>query len=101
MKKYTFSIPVLWEVSSFVEVKASSLEEACEIAQDADLPEATEVSYIDGSFEVNYDVAEYYNEDVLETIKVDRTPKKNLPLLIGQLKHDMAKKRFEERLKNG
>ena len=97
--KYKFNIPVCWEVSSEIEIEAASMEEAIQKAHDADLPVGS--SYVDGSFEVDMDVAEYLNRDIEEAIKVDNTPYENLPLLIDTLKWDKAKNRLNERLKEG
>ena len=63
----TFKIPVRWELSSFVEVEAETLEEAIESAikyeheVGYELPKDGE--YIDGSFEVDGDEewAEIFN----------------------------------------
>ncbi len=97
--EYEFYVPVTWEVSSSYNIKASSYDEACEKAKDMDLPD--DGQYIDGSFEISYDFGEDANEDVFELKKVDETSSEDLPLLIGTLKHDKAKKRLEERLQSG
>lgn len=96
---YVFTIPVSWEVSSSYSVRALSFEQACKKADHLDLPADGE--YIDGSFEVNYDCGKYMNENVFELMKVDKTPFEDLPLLVDTLKHDLAKDRLEERLKEG
>jgi len=93
-KKYTFEIPVSWTVCTDLEIKAGSLKEAIEIANASPLP--TGGDYLDASFEVG--CAEEANESVLEAIKVDQTPLKELPTLIGSLETDEAKDRLKERL---
>lgn len=49
-------LPVTWQVSSFVEVDAKSIQDAIENFDGTlyDLPEA-DVEYIDGSFQLNLD----------------------------------------------
>ena len=61
MNKY--KIPVSWSVCGIMEVEANSLEDAIDKAEDMPLP--TDTDYIDGSFEVNRDMLEYYNENGL------------------------------------
>ena len=52
----TFNIPVFWELSSIIEIKANTLTEAIEIANKArKLP--TDGKYIDESYQVNTDSA--------------------------------------------
>lgn len=57
MKK-TFKIPVLWEVSAFIEIEADTLEKAIEIfdiiEDEVSLPIDSE--YIDGSFRREQDI---------------------------------------------
>jgi len=63
MNKY-YEIPCVWEVYGTLEVEASSLEEAIELAEDTEqygLPET--YGYIDGSFQVDRDIAEEINKD--------------------------------------
>lgn len=99
MKLYTFTIPVSWMLCSEVTIQATSLEEAHAIADGSPLPD--DGQYIDGSWEVNIDCMDELNKGVLEMMKVDKTPIKDLPLLVGTLKTDQGKKRFEQRLKKG
>ena len=63
MSKY-YEIPCSWEVYGTVEVEASRLEEAIKLAEDTELYGLPETyDYIDGSFEVDRDVAEEMNKD--------------------------------------
>ncbi len=59
-----YKIPCTWTVSGVVEVEADSLDTAKLLADDAPLP--TESDYVDGSFEVNYAMLDYYNENGIE-----------------------------------
>tara|TARA_R110000868_G_scaffold60526_3_gene184740 strand:+ start:921 stop:1109 length:189 start_codon:yes stop_codon:yes gene_type:complete len=56
-----YKIPVTWTVCGVMEIEADNLDEAILLADDAPLP--TESDYIDGSFEVNEPMLEYYNEN--------------------------------------
>ena len=63
MAKY-YEIPCVWEVYGTLEVEASSLEEAIELAEDTErygLPDNSD--YVDGSFQVDRDIAEEINKD--------------------------------------
>ena len=62
MSKY-YEIPCSWEVYGTLEVEASSLEEAIELAERDDSPMPDASDYVDGSFEVDRDVAEEINKD--------------------------------------
>ena len=62
MSKY-YEIPCSWEVYGTVEVEANSLEEAIELAERDDSPMPDASDYVDGSFEVDRDVAEEINKD--------------------------------------
>jgi hypothetical protein len=62
MSKY-YEIPCSWEVYGTMEVEASSLEEAIELAERDDSPMPDASDYVDGSFEVDRDVAEEINKD--------------------------------------
>lgn len=59
----TFKIPVYWTESAEIDIEANSLEEAIEIVQYQypNLPKEHE--YIDGSFEVNEEVARELNDE--------------------------------------
>lgn len=57
MKNYT--IPVLWQVYSYMEIEASSLDEAIEIASDSPLPQGSE--YIEDSFMIDHDAISQHN----------------------------------------
>lgn len=58
MKEYR--IPVCWMMYGFEDVRANSLEEAIEIAENA--PGLPYGEYIDGSFEVDVDAIDEHNE---------------------------------------
>ncbi len=47
-----FKIPVAFTVLSTVEIEATSFEDACAAAYEADLPPKTEWQYLDDSFHV-------------------------------------------------
>jgi len=95
---YEFQIPCTWECCGYYHVEAYSLEGAIKKAEDTgDLPEQSE--YIDGSFEINYDVVEEANRILLEIMKIKQTPKEKLPLLMGQIESEEAKTILNERLK--
>jgi high-affinity K+ transport system ATPase subunit B len=59
MKKFT--IPVLWQVYSCMEIEANSLDEAIEIAEDSNLPKDGE--YVDGSFIIDHDAISDHNQN--------------------------------------
>ena len=63
MSKY-YEIPCVWEVYGTLEVEANNLEEAIELAEDTErygLPDISD--YVDGSFQVDRDIAEEINKD--------------------------------------
>jgi len=62
MSKY-YEIPCSWEVYGTMEVEANSLEEAIKLAERDDSPMPDDSDYVDGSFEVDRDVAEEMNKD--------------------------------------
>ena len=62
MGKY-YEIPCTWEVYGTVEIEADSLEEAIELAERDDSPMPDESDYVDGSFQVDRDIAEEINKD--------------------------------------
>ena len=57
-KKETYRIPCSWECYGEVKVEAETLQEAVEIAYEGPLPWSHE--YVDGSFEVDIELAEFY-----------------------------------------
>ena len=63
MSKY-YEIPCTWEVYGTVEIEADSLEEAIELAERDDSPMPDDSDYVDGSFQVDRDIAEEINKDV-------------------------------------
>ena len=62
MSKY-YEIPCVWEVYGTLEVEANSLEEAIELAERDDSPMPDDSDYVDGSFQVDRDIAEEINTD--------------------------------------
>ncbi len=60
MKK-TFIIPVSWQMSGTYRIEADSLEDAINEADHLPLPNQEDSEFIDGSFEVNKDMIEFYN----------------------------------------
>ena len=62
MGKY-YEIPCTWEVYGTIEIEADSLEEAIELAERDDSPMPDDSDYVDGSFQVDRDVAEEINKD--------------------------------------
>jgi len=58
-----YEIPCSWEVYGTVEVAANSLDAAIEKVEDEDFPLPSRSSYIDGSFEVDYDIAKDINDE--------------------------------------
>ena len=99
--KYKFAIPISYLMSDLVMVEAESVEEAVNIVNNTYHFEDQDPEYVDGSFEINYDVIEEYEENQIaeEMIKIDKTSKKDLPLLINKLKHEKAKAYLESKFK--
>ena len=62
MGKY-YEIPCTWEVYGTIEIEADSLEEAIELAERDDSPMPDDSDYVDGSFQVDRDIAEGINKD--------------------------------------
>jgi len=62
MGKY-YEIPCTWEVYGTIEIEADSLEEAIELAERDDSPMPDDSDYVDGSFQVDRDIAEEINKD--------------------------------------
>ena len=62
MGKY-YEIPCTWEVYGTIEIEADSLEEAIELAERDDSPMPNDSDYVDGSFQVDRDIAEEINKD--------------------------------------
>lgn len=56
----TWRIPVTWSMCSVIEVEASDLESAMDIARDenSDIPLPTDGYYVDGSWELSHDDVE-------------------------------------------
>ena len=62
MGKY-YEIPCTWEDYGTIEIEADSLEEAIELAERDDSPMPNDSDYVDGSFQVDRDIAEEINKD--------------------------------------
>ena len=62
MGKY-YEIPCTWEVYGTVEIEADSLEESIELSERDDSPMPDDSDYVDGSFQVDRDIAEEINKD--------------------------------------
>lgn len=62
MAKY--NIPVTFEVSTYIEIEADSLEQALENFEDDLLPPNDEWEYIDASLEINGSHIEYCNRNL-------------------------------------
>ena len=67
MSKY-YEIPCSWEVYGTMEVEANSLEEAITLAERDDSPMPDASDYVDGSFEVDRDIAKEINKDMADYI---------------------------------
>lgn len=52
MNKKTYNIPVVWQMMGYVTVEAESFDAAVDTARESELPEG---SYIENSFEVDYE----------------------------------------------
>ena len=58
-----YKIPCAWEVYGYSEVAANSLDAAIEKVEDNDFPLPSRSSYVDGSFEVDREIAEEMNNE--------------------------------------
>jgi len=58
-----YEIPCSWQVYGTVEVAANSLDAAIEKVEDEGFPLPSRSSYVDGSFEVDREIAEELNEE--------------------------------------
>jgi hypothetical protein len=58
-----YEIPCSWEVYGTIEVAANSLDAAIEKVKDEDFPLPSRSSYVDGSFEVDREIAEDLNNE--------------------------------------
>lgn len=56
----TYKIPCIWRMYGMYHIKANSLQEALQLADDAELP--TDKDYLDGSFEIDTYMLPYYNK---------------------------------------
>lgn len=65
-KSMKYKIPVSWQVYGVAEIEANSLQEAIELVEDDAFPLPENAEYVDGSFEIDYDIVqfEYENEPV-------------------------------------
>lgn len=56
-----YRIPCSWEMYGIMEVEADDIEEAVEFAEaEGELPNG---DYVDGSFAVDHDLLEFYNNE--------------------------------------
>lgn len=103
MAKYKFAIPITYLMSDLVEVEAKSLKEAIKLVDRTYRFENHDPEYIDGSFQINHEVLDEYEENQIaaEMIKIDKTPKKDLPLLIGKMKTKEAQDYLSNKFKGG
>lgn len=79
-RKKTYRVPVRWSLEGYHDVKAWNPEEACDIAEDLDLPHGN-AEYIDGSCETLSDCIEQMDkaeqvEQVAQVEPVQATPDK-------------------------
>lgn len=58
-----FKIPVSWEVSADIEIEADTLEQAIKLAEDDDIPLPQDWDYVDASWTVNKEMAEFINKE--------------------------------------
>ena len=68
----TFAIPVSWEVSDFVFVNANSLKDAVKfvLENEDSIPLGTEPNYIDGSYLVDPESADCFNNENGALVKI-------------------------------
>jgi hypothetical protein len=59
----SYEIPCSWEVYGIVEVEADNLDEAVTKVEADDFPLPHEASYVDGSLEVDREIAEELNKE--------------------------------------
>jgi hypothetical protein len=64
-----FKVPVHWHMYGYITVKSDTLQHAAEIAaSDMGLALPDNGEYVDGSWEVNWDIVEYENKEGEELI---------------------------------
>jgi len=56
----TYKIPCTWTMYGMYTVRADNLQQALQLAEDAELPK--EQDFLDGSFEFDKDMLPYYNK---------------------------------------
>lgn len=61
-----YSIPVTWKMYADILVRATSLEEAVDLALELDLPTG---EYLSDSYEVDYEAIEQIKEEVKEIVE--------------------------------
>ena len=66
-KKY--KIPCSWQVYGYLDIEADGWDEAIEIAEAYDTPLPTDGSYVEASFEVDYDIIEFEKEQERQQIR--------------------------------
>jgi hypothetical protein len=58
-----YKIPCSWQMYGTLNIEAEDWDEAIEKAEEGDFPLPTDGSYVEASFEVDYDIVEYAREE--------------------------------------
>ena len=58
-----YKIPCSWQMYGTLNIEAEDWDEAIEKAEEDDSPLPTDGSYVEASFEVDYDIVEYAREE--------------------------------------
>ena len=67
LKKYI--VPCSWQMYGHSHIEAESWDEAIEIAEDDGTSLPSDGDYVDGSFEIDYDIIEFEKEEEREKIR--------------------------------
>jgi len=67
-REYTFKIPVTWQMAGTMLIVAETLDEAIDTAYEQEQP-LPESSYIENSFDIDYELAEDANAEWVLTNK--------------------------------
>jgi len=65
--KKTYRVPCSWQMYGTLNIEAEGWDEAIEKAEDNDSPLPTDGSYVEASFEVDYDIVEFEREEEKES----------------------------------